>query len=91
MAGGRTYDLGKTFVRPFADRYFVAGQGTIRLELIEDLPGYQKCSFAVGGGGLCTGISSAVKAVTGEVRVYGGQASGAAPLPASIRAGRPRC
>ncbi|MDA4127712.1 MAG: pyridoxal-phosphate dependent enzyme [Thaumarchaeota archaeon] len=87
MSDDRMTKLGMTFVHPFADPKVVAGQGTIGLEILEDRPEVRTVVVPVGGGGLVNGIAQAVKAMRPEVKFYGVQAEGAAPLPKSLRSG----
>src|SRR6267378_2413190 len=82
-------DQGKTFVHPYADPLIVAGQGTIGLELLEDLPDVELVIVAVGGGGLITGIALAVRSSRPAVRVVGVEPDGADAVGRSVRAGRP--
>jgi threonine dehydratase len=70
-ARGRADSDGLAFVHPFDDPAVVAGQGTIGLELLEEVPDLAKVLIPVGGGGLASGIAAAVKAVRPEVRVEG--------------------
>ncbi len=72
-------DTGATFVHPFEDEIVIAGQGTIGLELAEQLTDLETVLVPVGGGGLCSGIALALKAVRPEVRVIGVQAAGTLP------------
>lgn len=71
----------QTFVHPFAHPHVIAGQGTIGLEIGEDVPNLRTVLVPVGGGGLSSGIAIAVKARTPKAKVFGVQAEGAAPLP----------
>jgi threonine dehydratase len=89
IAAGRVYadERGAAFVPPFDDPLVIAGQGTIGLELAEDAPDAEVVVVPVGGGGLVSGISVAVKHTTGP-RVVGVQALGAACMAESLRAGR---
>jgi threonine dehydratase len=88
MADNRMYQLGMTFVHPFADPYVVAGQGTVGLEILEDLEQVKTVLVPVGGGGLVNGIATALKAKKSGVKVYGVQAEGAAPLPPFLETGK---
>jgi threonine dehydratase len=72
-------ECGATFVHPFEDERVIAGQGTIGLELLEQLPGLETVLVPVGGGGLCAGIALAVKAASPAIRVVGVQAAGTLP------------
>jgi len=87
MSDDRMTKLGMTFVHPFADPKVVAGQGTIGLEILEDKAEVRTVVVPVGGGGLVNGIALAVKAKRPEVKFYGVQAEGAAPLPKSLLSG----
>jgi threonine dehydratase len=78
---------GRTYVHAFDDERVMAGQGTIGLEIVEDCPDVETVVVPVGGGGLISGIATAVKARNPDVRVIGVQAEGAASLPQSITAG----
>lgn len=79
---------GRTFVHPYADPLIVAGQGTIGLEIHEDLPEVETVVVAVGGGGLITGIGLALKALRPGVRIVGVEPEGADAFGRSLRAGR---
>ena len=78
-----------TFIHAFDDADVMAGNGTIGLELIEDLPNLESVVVPWGGGGLCCGIASVVKALRPGVRVYAVECETGAPLSASLAAGRP--
>ena len=78
---------GLAFIHPFDDPDVVAGQGTLGLELLEDLPALSTVIVPVGGGGLCSGIAVAIKAARPEVRIVGVQVESCAPFPESLRAG----
>jgi threonine dehydratase len=78
------------FIHPVADRAVIAGNGTIGLEILEDLPDVDAIVVPYGGGGLSAGIASAVKALKPTVRVFAGEVETAAPLSASLRAGSPQ-
>jgi threonine dehydratase len=77
------------FVHPVQDEPVMAGNGTIGLELLEDLPDLDTVVVPVGGGGLVTGIASAVKALRPTVRVVTAEPETAAPLAASLVASAP--
>jgi threonine dehydratase len=89
MAQARARDGGLAFVHPFDDPDVVAGQGSLGLELLEDVPDLAKVVVPVGGGGLCSGIAIAIKAARPEVEVVGVQAAACAPYPASLERGAP--
>src|SRR5437016_14519674 len=71
--------VGGTFIHPFDDGAFIAGHGTIGLEILEDAPDVATVIAAIGGGGLLTGLGSAVKALKPEVKVWGAEPETAAP------------
>ncbi|WP_306052701.1 threonine ammonia-lyase [Natronococcus wangiae] len=73
----RADETGETFVHPFDDPAIIAGQGTIGLELLEQYPEIDTVLVAIGGGGLISGIGTALKAVEPDVRVVGVQPEGA--------------
>lgn len=79
---------GLTYIHAFADPKVVAGQGTVGLEIAEDAPSLATLVVAIGGGGLISGISTAVKALIPGVRVIGVEPVGAPTLYESVRAGR---
>lgn len=79
---------GKIFVHAFEDRDVIAGQGTIGLELLEQIPDVDVVLGPVGGGGLMSGISIAMKELRPQARLVGCQASGAASMAHSLREGR---
>jgi threonine dehydratase len=78
------------FIHPFDDNDFVAGNATVGLEIIEDLPQVKTVISAVGGGGLIAGIGAALRAVAPHVRVLGAEPETAAPAAASFAAGSPQ-
>ena len=77
------------FIHPFDDDRFIAGNATAALEILEDLPDVDAIVGAVGGGGLLSGVVSTVRALRPQTKVYAGEPETAAPLDASLRAGRP--
>ncbi|HUJ24529.1 MAG TPA: pyridoxal-phosphate dependent enzyme [Myxococcales bacterium] len=79
-----------TFVHPFDDHDFIAGHGTMGLEILEDAPEVAAVIGAVGGGGLITGVATAIKALKPEVKVFGAEPETAAPLARSLAAGSPQ-
>ncbi|HET8796991.1 MAG TPA: pyridoxal-phosphate dependent enzyme, partial [Thermoanaerobaculia bacterium] len=79
-----------TFVHPFDDHDFIAGNATVALEILEDLPHVHTVISAIGGGGLITGIGSALRALAPHVRVFGAEPETAAPGAVSFAAGEPR-
>ena len=70
-------EFGYTFIHPFNDEHVIAGQGTIGLELLEQLPDVECVIVPVGGGGLASGVAFAIKTLNPNIKVYGVQASGA--------------
>ncbi len=76
-----------TFVHPFDDDDFIAGNATMGLEIVEDLPGVAAVVVAIGGGGLITGVASGVKARKPNVRIYGAEPETAAPGSVSFASG----
>lgn len=76
-------------IHPFADPLVMAGNGTIALEILEDLPGVEAVVAPYGGGGLSCGIAAALRALRPDVRVYGAEVETGAPLAASLAAGCP--
>ena len=79
-----------TFLHPVEDEDVMAGNGTIGLELLEDLPDVDAVLIPWGGGGLTVGIASAIKAQRPEVKIYAVEPETAAPLNASLAAGSPQ-
>lgn len=77
------------FVHPVSDPDVIAGNGTIGLEIVEDLPDVRAVVVPFGGGGLSCGIATAVRALRPEARVFAAEVETAAPLAASMAAGRP--
>jgi threonine dehydratase len=77
------------FVHPFDDDDFISGNGTIGLEIVEDLPDVDAVIAAVGGGGLLAGVGCAIRALRPEARVYAAEPETAAPLSTSFRLGSP--
>ena len=78
---------GRTYVHPFADESVIAGQGTVALELLDDLPDVETVVIAIGGGGLISGMATALKARLPGVRIIGVEAEGAPTLKNSRDAG----
>ncbi len=79
-----------TFVHPFDDHAFIAGHATMGLEILEDAPDTAAIIAAIGGGGLVTGVGSAVKALNAGVKVWGTEPETAAPFARSLAAGEPQ-
>ena len=82
-------ETGATFVHPFDHPHVIAGQGTIGLEICEQLPEVSTVVVPIGGGGLISGVATAVKGYRASTRVVGVQAAGAAAFPPSLEQGRP--
>jgi threonine dehydratase len=80
---------GAVFIHPFDHPDVVAGQGTLGLEILDQLPEVGTIALAVGGGGLAAGVALAVKSMRPGVRIVGVQAERAAAYPASLAAGHP--
>ena len=78
------------FIHPVSDPAVIAGNGTIGLEILEDLPDVATVLVPYGGGGLSCGIASAIRAVTPGVKVLGCEVETATPLTAALAAGGPR-
>jgi len=79
-----------TFIHPFDDHNFIAGHATMGLEILEDAPDTVAVIAAIGGGGLITGVGSAIKALKPEIKVWGAEPETAAPFSLSFAAGSPQ-
>ena len=79
-----------TFVHPFDDHDFIAGHGTMGLEILEDAPDLAAVIGAIGGGGLVVGVGSAIKALKPAVKIWGAEPETAAPAARSFAAGAPQ-
>ena len=79
-----------TFVHPFDNHNFIAGHATMGLEILEDVPDTAAVVAAIGGGGLISGVGSAIKALKPEVRVWGAEPETAAPAALSFARGSPQ-
>ena len=84
-------EAGYTFVHPFDDDNVIAGQGTIGLELLEQLPDVEAVIVPIGGGGLISGVAFAIKTLNPNIKVYGVQASGAPGMLNSITKNKLQC
>ena len=79
-----------TFIHPFDDDNFIAGHGTMALEILEDAPDSTAIIASIGGGGLITGVASAIKALKPEIKVFGVEPETAAPAALSFEKGSPQ-
>ena len=79
-----------TFIHPFDDDDFIAGHGTIGLEILEDAPETAAVIASIGGGGLITGVASAIKALKPEIKVFGVEPETAAPAALSFKKNSPQ-
>jgi threonine dehydratase len=79
-----------TFVHPFDDHNFIAGHATMGLEILEDAPDTAAVIASIGGGGLITGVGSAIKALKPEIRIWGAEPETAAPAAHSFIMGSPQ-
>ena len=82
--------LDGTFVHPFDNHDFIAGHATMGLEILEDAPDVRTVIAAIGGGGLISGVGSAIKAKRPDVRILGAEPETAAPYALSLLEGGPR-
>ena len=82
--------LDATFIHPFDNHDFIAGHGTMGLEILEVCPDVRTVICAIGGGGLITGVGSAIKAKKRDAKVLGAEPQTAAPYALSLREGGPR-
>src|SRR4029450_3271995 len=80
-------ETGATCVHPFEDHGVIAGQGTIGLELVEQLPEVETGVIPIGGGGLASGIGLTLRALRPEVKIVGVQAAACAPLAGGTQFG----
>jgi threonine dehydratase len=79
-----------TFIHPFDDDNFVAGHATMGLEILEDVPDAAAVIASIGGGGLITGVGSAIKALKPEIKIFGVEPETAAPAALSFEKGSPQ-
>ncbi len=84
-------EKGYTFIHPFDDEYVISGQGTIGLEIAEEMPDVDAVIVPVGGGGLISGVAFAIKQLNPNIKVYGVQAAGAPSMFNSINDGKIEC
>lgn len=85
----RSKESGALFVHPFNDPLVMAGQGTIALEIVEDLPDLANLLVPIGGGGLIAGIACAIKETHPQVRLIGVETAAAPSMHASLKKGKP--
>jgi threonine dehydratase len=83
-------DVDGTFVHPFDDHNFIAGHGTMGLEILEDAPDTVAVIASIGGGGLIAGVGSAIKALRPEIKIWGAEPETAAPAALSFAKGSPQ-
>jgi threonine dehydratase len=89
--GDRSYPgVTGTFVHPFDDQNFIAGHSTMGFEILEDAPDTVAVIAAIGGGGLITGVGSALKALKPEIKIWGAEPETAAPAALSLSMGSPQ-
>ena len=79
-----------TFIHPFDDNNFIAGHGTMGLEILEDAPDTAAVIASIGGGGLVTGVGAAIKALNPETKIFGVEPETAAPSALSFKMGSPQ-
>lgn len=84
-------EKGYAFIHPFDDEDVIAGQGTIGLELLQQLPDMDAVVVPVGGGGLISGVAYAIKSLSPQIKVYGVQASGAPSMQQSLSHDKIEC
>lgn len=80
-------ETGAIYIHAFDDPDIIAGQGTVGLEILSDLPDVDAIITSIGGGGLISGVATAVKALKPDVRIFGVEAAGAASMRAALDAG----
>ena len=78
-----------TFIHPFDDENVIAGQGTIGIEILNEMPDVDAVVAAIGGGGLLSGVACAIKSLNPNIKVYGVQAEGAPSMYESVKQGKP--
>jgi threonine dehydratase len=88
-AAERAATSGAAFIHPFDDEDVIIGQGTLGVELLEDVPELKTVILPLGGGGLASGVAGVLKLALANVRVVAVQVAAAASFPASLRAGKP--
>lgn len=80
---------GSIYIHPFDDETVVAGQGTLGLEILEDVPQVTDVIVSIGGGGLAGGVSAAIKSLKPEVNIWGVETKGAESMSKALEAGKP--
>lgn len=85
----RQAESGATFIHPFNDPAVIAGQGTIGMEILDDLPDVDKVVVPIGGGGLIAGVAVAIKSLKPDVKIIGVQAQNMPSMAQSLAQGRP--
>ena len=80
-------EMGYTFIHPFDDEDVIAGQGTIALEIADQIPNLDAVIVPIGGGGLISGVAYTIKMLNSKIKVYGVQAAGAPSMANSVRDG----
>src|SRR5215831_10444466 len=81
-------ERGLTYIHPFDDPQLIAGQGTLGLEIYEDFPEVEVVVVPIGGGGLISGVSMALRARNPNIRIFGVESSGAPGMKRSVKEGR---
>ncbi|MGD9563368.1 MAG: threonine/serine dehydratase [Pyrinomonadaceae bacterium] len=87
-AAGEYEAESRTLIHPFDDPYVIAGQGTIGLEILEDVPDVTDVVVSIGGGGLAAGVAAAVKSLRPEASIWGVETRGAHSMSAALDAGQ---
>ncbi|MFK4785273.1 threonine ammonia-lyase [Fusobacterium sp. MFO224] len=82
-------ETGATFLHPFDDPYVIAGQGTIGLEILEDIEDVDIVLVPIGGGGICSGIAKAIKSLKPSTKIVGVEPANAASMMEAVREGHP--
>ncbi|MGB0405384.1 MAG: threonine ammonia-lyase, partial [Fusobacterium sp.] len=82
-------ETGATFLHPFDDPYVIAGQGTIGLEILEDIEDVDIVLVPIGGGGICSGIAKAIKSLKPSTKLIGVEPANAASMMEAVREGHP--
>src|SRR5258708_26918452 len=75
-------------IHPFDDPFVAAGQGTVGLEILEDVPDVSRVYISIGGGGLISGMARALKTIKSDVRVFGVETHGADAMAQAVKAGK---